>query len=90
MVWAQIKCEITLYAQKSGFFDQCYTSTSINMMDDQTVWNIGKSEFTAEEVKKISESYKQFMRNPKIDGQGNEEAMQNLISFFKKMTEENK
>ena len=89
-LFIKVSPNLLLYAQKSGFFDQCYTSTSINMMDDQTVWNIGKSEFTAEEVKKMSESYKQLMRNSKTDGQDSEDALQNIITFFKKITEENK
>lgn len=84
-LFIKVSPDLLLYAQRGGFFDQCYTSTSLDMIDNHAVWNIGKSEFTAEEVKEMSKAYKQLMGNCEMGENEREEALKNMMKFFEKI-----
>lgn len=86
----KVSPNLLLYAQKSGFFDQCYTRTSLDMMDNQTVLKIGNSELTVEEMERINKAHKQWVDSLKKGKNASDEAWQNLMYSVQKLYEENK
>lgn len=89
-LFIKVSPDLLLYAQRGGFFDQCFTSTSLDMMDKHTVWNIGKSEFTVEEIKEMSKASKQLMGNLEMEENEKEEIFQNVVKVFEKIKDEDK
>lgn len=85
-LFVKVSPNLLLYAQRGGFFEQCYTSTSLNMMDNQTAWNIGNGTLPAEEIKKMDELCKILAGNSKIDEQEREEAQENAKNIFQKIS----